>query len=169
MVVTSSSKQRSARMQEFCVPTVKEARINTVNGEEKKAVKKLDRCQYRYPEVVHLASITRKHETIEFQKRGLPHVHVLLKLVDSPTEASQNNALVTAEIPAVSAPAVSAPALPELPNDLLRMIWQAKWREDAACHLQRVARGAITRWQLRHIYCDMPTMRYDPRRVYVRW
>lgn len=37
--------------------------------------------------------------TIEYQKRGLPHAHVLIKLVSSPTAAHHYDQFVSAEIP----------------------------------------------------------------------
>jgi hypothetical protein len=62
---------------------------------------KLKRLLYELVQMRHLGQVIAYVSTIKFQKRGLPHIHVMLTLEERncPTTAGEIDLLASAEIP----------------------------------------------------------------------
>ena len=74
------------------------------------------------------ASLQVAHlQVAEFQHRGLPHAHIHTFILGKPQ------------------------ALPALPYDVLRIIWQAKWRTEAAVVIQQIWRDGADRRRRRRV------------------
>jgi hypothetical protein len=74
----------------------------------------------------------------EFQHRGLPHAHIHT-FIQSGTLGLGGSTMGSPQ------------ALPALPDDVLRSIWQAMWRTEAASVIQQIWRDGADRRRRRRV------------------